>query len=266
MDAQKEYLRFTVNERVQHWVLAASFVTLAASGFALRFGWRLSWLDGQVHETARAGIHRGAAVVFTVLAVYHLGYILFTARGREMARAILPRLRGPVDVICCVGACYRIGPPTATDWREMINTVKYNIGLTSERPAYGRFTYWEKMEYWSLVWGAIVMTATGIVLWFETPFLNRSPYWAFDLLHTVHLYEATLAVLAIVVWHFYYVIINPDVFPLNPAMIRGVLTYEEMLREHPLDTDSVLGRKDHELEKAEPPDLLQNEQDLEKEE
>jgi hypothetical protein len=38
-----EYLRFTVNERVQHWIAAASFVTLVLTGFALHFGWRLPW-------------------------------------------------------------------------------------------------------------------------------------------------------------------------------------------------------------------------------
>lgn len=244
--AGKEFRRFTVNERVQHWILAASFFTLAASGFVLRFGWRLPWIEGQLQQTARAGIHRAAAVVFIGIGVYHLGYLVFTRRGREMARAILPRIRRAADLVCCVVSCYRIGPPSISDWHEMVTTVKYNIGVISERPAYGRFTYWEKMEYWALVWGAIVMSATGIVLWFETPFLNRSPYWAFDLLHIVHLYEATLAVSAIVVWHFYYVIVNPDVFPLNQSMTRGTLNYEEMLREHSLDTDAISRGKDHE--------------------
>jgi cytochrome b subunit of formate dehydrogenase len=244
--AGKEILRFTVNERIQHWVLATSFLTLAGSGFALRFGWRLPWLDGQLQQTARAGIHRGAAVIFIGLALYHLAYLVFTKRGHEMARAILPRLRRAGDLACCVASCYRIGPPSISDWHEMVTTLKYNLGVSSERPAYGRFTYWEKMEYWALAWGTIVMAATGIVLWFETPFLNLFPYWAFELLRTVHLYEAALAVLAILAWHFYYVIINPDVFPLNRAMTRGTLNYDEMLREHPLDTDMISRRKDHE--------------------
>jgi cytochrome b subunit of formate dehydrogenase len=246
-----EYLRFTVNERIQHWLAAASFVTLVLTGFALRFGWRLPWVAGEAQQMTRATIHRGAAVLFMGLAVYHLGYLVLTARGREMARAILPRLRNVVDLACCGGACMWIGPPSTSDWCELIATVKYNLGLARVRPAYGRFTYWEKMEYWALVWGTIVMVTTGLVLWFETPFLNRFPYWAFELFRTVHFYEAILATLAIVVWHLYATIVNPDVFPLNRAMTRGTLTYEEMQREHPLDLPATAQRHDNATDEAE---------------
>jgi cytochrome b subunit of formate dehydrogenase len=229
-----EYLRFTLNERVQHWLLAGSFVTLAVTGFALRFAWPMPPIGGEAPESLRAGAHRAAAVIFGGLALYHLGYLMLTARGRDLARAILPRLRSAADAVCCGAACARLGPPTRADWRELIATVRYNVGLARARPAYGRFTYWEKMEYWSLVWGAVVMISTGVVLWLEVPVLNRVPYWAYELVRTVHFYEATLAVLAIVVWHFYYVAVNPDVFPLNRAMTRGTLTAAEMERDHAL--------------------------------
>ena len=229
-----EHLRFTLNERVQHWVLAGSFVTLAVTGFALRFGWPLPLIEGELQESLRAGSHRAAAVIFGGLALYHVGYLVLTLRGRSLMRSILPRLHGTGDLVSCVAACARLGPPTLADWRELLATVRYNVGLTRERPRYGRFTYWEKMEYWALVWGAVVMISTGLVLWLEVPVLNRVPYWAFELFRTIHFYEATLAVLAIVVWHLYYVVVNPDVFPLNRAMIRGTLTAAEMEREHPL--------------------------------
>jgi cytochrome b subunit of formate dehydrogenase len=236
-DAAEPLLRFTGVERAQHWLLAGSFATLAASGFALRLGWRLPWVSGDIQETGRAMIHRGAATVFVALVVYHVGYLLVTARGRALARAILPRVWSAADVARCGLACMRLGPPGRSDWRELIATLRYNLGLVSERPAYGRFAYWEKMEYWALAWGAVVMVATGLVLWLETPFLNRFPYWAFELFRTVHFYEALLAMLAILVWHLYYTVINPDVFPLNRAMTRGWLTREEMERDHPLELE-----------------------------
>lgn len=232
-----EYLRFTINERVQHWLLAASFVTLAATGFALRFAWPVPFIGGETQESLRAGIHRGAAVLFSGLALYHLGYLTLTARGRSLAQAILPRLRNISEAAYCVVACVRLGPPTRADWRELLATLRYNLGLARVRPKYGRFTYWEKMEYWALVWGALVMISTGLVLWFEVPVLSRVPYWAYELVRTVHFYEATLAVLAIVVWHLYYVVVNPDVFPLNRAMTRGALTAAEMEHEHPLELE-----------------------------
>ena len=111
--------------------------------------------------------------------------------------------------------------------------VKYNLGLARERPQFGRFTYAEKMEYFALVWGTLVMVVTGLALWFEVSFLNRFPFWSFQLATIVHYYEAILATLAIVVWHFYFTMFNPDVFPISKAMITGELSREEMEREHP---------------------------------
>ena len=77
------------------------------------------------------------------------------------------------------------------------------------------------------------MIATGLALWFEVPFLNRFPFWSFELATVVHLYEALLASLAIVVWHFYFTIFNPDVFPISKTMITGRVTHQEMEHEHP---------------------------------
>ena len=227
------YQRFTLNERVQHWTLAGSFITLAVTGFALTEGWNVPWVSGQTGATVRAATHRVAAVVFMVLALYHLGYVVFTTRGRQTIRAMVPGLRSAANVVCCAASCLRLGPPSTSDWRNLIHTVKYNLGLTSERPRHGRFTYAEKMEYFALAWGAVVMIATGLALWFEVPFLNRFPFWSFELATVVHLYEALLASLAIVVWHFYFTMFNPDVFPVSKAMITGQVTREEMEHEHP---------------------------------
>jgi cytochrome b subunit of formate dehydrogenase len=229
------YHRFTLNERVQHWVLAASFGLLALTGFALKYTWAIPGLEAQQGALLRGVAHRAAAVVFMALAVYHLGYMALTRRGRYNLRALVPRIRSARDVVCRCAACLRLGPPSVSDWRDLIQTVKYNLGLAPTRPAMGRFTYAEKMEYLALVWGSVVMIFTGLALWFEVPFLNTFPYWAFDLATTVHFYEAVLATSAIVVWHFYYTIFNPDVFPLSKAMVTGRLDREEMEREHALE-------------------------------
>jgi cytochrome b subunit of formate dehydrogenase len=227
------YQRFTLNERIQHWVLAGSFITLAVTGFALTEGWSVPWVEGQTGATIRATTHRFAAVIFMVLAVYHLGYLTVTRRGRQAIRDMVPRIRSAATLACCAASCLRLGPPSPPDWRTLMQTVKYNLGLTSARPRQGRFTYAEKMEYFALAWGAVVMIGTGLVLWFEVPFLNRFPFWSFELATVVHVYEALLASLAIVVWHFYFTMFNPDVFPMSKAMITGQLTREEMEHEHP---------------------------------
>jgi cytochrome b subunit of formate dehydrogenase len=107
--------------------------------------------------------------------------------------------------------------------------------LTGRRdtpPEFDHFTYMEKLEYWALVWGAVVMALTGFLLWFETLALKIFPLWMMDVFTVIHLYEAWLATLAILVWHFYAVIFNPEVYPLNQSMIDGMMSEEEMQREH----------------------------------
>ena len=79
------------------------------------------------------------------------------------------------------------------------------------------------------------MAATGFVLWFVTEALRYMPLWFLDVATLVHLYEAWLASLAILVWHFYYVIFNPDVYPVNWTWLTGKVSEEMMQHEHPLE-------------------------------
>lgn len=245
----RTYPRFTVNERIQHWALAASFITLVVTGFALVYGWQFPFLEAQQGALWRGWLHRAAAVVFIILSVYHAGFMLLTRRGRMNLREFLPRFRSIKDFICGCAACFRLGPPSLADWKNLIRMVKYNLGFAPAPPAMGRFNYTEKLEYFGLVWGSTVMIVTGLILWFETPFLNRFPYWAIELATTVHYYEAILAALSIIVWHFYFTIFNPDVFPLSKTMITGEIDREEMQRNHALELETL----EEKAEKAENP-------------
>ena len=100
-------------------------------------------------------------------------------------------------------------------------TSRYLTGLSDEKPKIGRFGYAEKMEYWAVVWGTIIMGVTGLMIWFKMDVTRFLPRWAVDVALTIHYYEAMLACLAIVVWHFYHVIFDPDVYPLNSACWNG---------------------------------------------
>ncbi len=231
-EKQQSFLRFTIIERLQHWLLAVSFIVLVLSGFALAMKVRMPFVEEQNSETVRALIHRVAATLFMLLAVYHAGYLALSARGRSMARAMIPKIRTGRDVLCAIGCCMRMGPASTSDWRDLVQMVKYNLGITPDRPRFGRFTYAEKMEYLALVWGSIVMIVTGLILWFEVPFLNRFPFWGFQLATLVHYFEAILATLAIIVWHFYFTMINPNVFPLSKAMLTGKISRHEMELDH----------------------------------
>jgi cytochrome b subunit of formate dehydrogenase len=130
--------------------------------------------------------------------------------------------------------------------------MKYNLGMSNRKPSLGRFSYVEKSEYWALVWGTVVMSVTGIILWFDNTFLGILTKLWWDVAGTIHYYEAWLATLAIIVWHFYFVIFNPDTYPINLAFWKGTLTEEEMAEEHPLELNEIKRQEMlEELRKAE---------------
>jgi len=229
------YIRMTAGERLQHGALLLSFTILVVTGFMLHYpdAW---WVAGLRRLSdhlfdLRSRLHRGAAVLMIAASIVHVVYLAFTARGRAFLRDILP-VRG--DLIDA--------------WRVL----RYNLGVSPERPRFGRFSYIEKSEYWALVWGTMLMGATGFALWFENRFIGVFGKLGWDVARTVHFYEAWLATLAIVVWHLYYVIFNPDTYPMNLAWITGTLSETEMEEEHPLELEAIRRRRDEErrLEEA----------------
>jgi formate dehydrogenase gamma subunit len=196
-------LRLSLNERVQHAVLLVSFLVLVITGFALKFPgsfWAEPIVRWEKDFPLRGLVHRTAGVVLIAAGFYHLIYLLFTAQGRSDLRAMLPKFR---------------------DAREALETVGYNLGYRRELPVYGKFNYAEKIEYWALIWGTVVMGLTGVLLWahnFVLRYLSNS--WL-DVLTAIHYYEAILATLAIIVWHLYAVIFDPDVYPLKWTLVNG---------------------------------------------
>jgi len=196
-------LRLTLNERLQHAFLLVSFILLVITGFALKFPDSFSaapLVRWEKDFPLRALIHRIAGVALMGAAVYHLVYLAFTAEGRRSLHAVLPKVR---------------------DARDAVQTVGYNLGYRRQAPLYPRFNYAEKMEYWSLVWGTVVMAATGIVLWAHNFVLEYFSKSVIDVATAIHYYEAILATLAVLIWHFYAVIFDPDVYPLKWTLISG---------------------------------------------
>jgi len=108
----------------------------------------------------------------------------------------------------------------------------YDLGLRKDEPEFGRFSYIEKAEYWALVWGTIVMTVTGVALWFGTTTENLLEVGAVGVMLVIHFYEAILAGLAILIWHFYSTIFNPPVYPNNPSWYTGKMPLEMYRNEH----------------------------------
>lgn len=139
--------------------------------------------------------------------------------------------------------------PGLKDGKDLWETLKNNLFLN--RPPkelkMGRFNFREKLEYFGLIWGTLVMTVTGFILWYEVEWLKYLPRWTYDVARAIHFYEAILATLTIVVWHFYSVIFDPDVYPMNWAWINGHLTEHEMKLEHGLELERIKATQKGEL-------------------
>ena len=211
--------RMTVSQRWQHLILLTSFITLVITGFALKYPDSFLSLIPGMGEKARGIVHRIAAIAMIGASVYHLVYLFLARDGRRMVMDMLPV------------------PKDATD---ALTTMRYYLGLGGRKAEFKRFTYAEKAEYWALVWGVIVMAATGTALWAKVWVGHLFPRWWLDIATAVHLYEAILASLAIVVWHFYQIFFDPDAYPMNWAWYDGKMSEHHYREEHGLDTDTLI--------------------------
>jgi cytochrome b subunit of formate dehydrogenase len=125
--------------------------------------------------------------------------------------------------------------PRRQDLRDVAQNLRYYTGRSPSRPKFDRFGYGEKAEYWAVVWGTLVMGLTGLMVWFKVEVFGFLPRWVIDVALAIHWYEAILATLAILVWHIYSVVFDPDAYPLNWALIDGRVSEAFYKEEHPLD-------------------------------
>ena len=224
-------VRMQLSQRLQHVTLLTSFFVLVVTGFALKYpdSWFASLLS--MGERFRGLLHRIAGVVLISVGTFHLFYLVLRREGRRLVQDFMPAPRDAADA-----------------W----DTMRHYLGFRVDKPAYGRFSYAEKAEYWALVWGIIVMATTGIALWAKVMVGSLLPRWWLDVATAIHFYEAILATLAIVVWHFYGVFLDPDVYPMNWAWWDGKMSFEHYREEHGLDSETLLEAARSEADEAEP--------------
>jgi formate dehydrogenase gamma subunit len=203
-----------------HWGLIVSFTTLVITGFALKFPdafWARPLLLWEGHFAFRGSLHRAAAVVLVATMGFHLMSMALRRRERGFVKAMLPGWK---------------------DVTDLVGVFRYNLGISPVPPQFGRFNYAEKLEYWALLWGTIVMMISGFLLWFNNFTLRYFPKWVTDAATAVHYYEAVLATFSILLWHFYMVIFDPNVYPMETSWLTGKVpadhyrhTRPEYLRE-----------------------------------
>jgi cytochrome b subunit of formate dehydrogenase len=221
----REIERFSWNFRAQHWVLLASCLILIITGLPLKFHEaRISQLFFDLVGGVQTStlIHRVGAVGLMVVGGYHLLYLLAFAEGRRNFLALLPR---PQDVL------------------DFFQMVRYFLGWSEVKPRFGRFSYVEKFDYWAVYWGMVIMIGSGLILWFLETSLQFLPKFAADIAREAHSDEGLLATLAIIIWHFYNVHLNPEHFPMNRTFLTGRISEEEMRQHHPLEYEEIMAAR-----------------------
>lgn len=231
----RKYVRFDPLQRFQHIVFLISFTLLGLTGLPQKYPlapfsiWFFNLIGGI--EVSRM-IHHASAIVMMVISLVHVLDVTY--------RVLV--LRNPINMI-----------PWIDDLQHVIHDVQYYLGRKRHKAYYGRYSYAEKMEYLALIWGTIVMGLTGFMMWNPISTLRFLPGEAVPAAKAAHGGEALLAVLAIIIWHFYHVHIKT----FNKSMFTGTLTREEMEHEHPAELAMIEAGEHHEQI---PPEVIKKRQ------
>jgi len=201
--------------RIAHGGVILSFPALVVTGFALKYPetwWAQPLLLWEGHFAFRGVLHRAAATILIASVIYHIIHLAVNRRDRVFLRAMVPQ---------------------AKELTDLVQVFSYNLGLTKTEPQFGKFNYAEKVEYWAFLWGTVMMTASGCLLWFNDFTLRHFPKWVSDAATAVHYYEALLASFSILLWHFYMVIFDPIVYPMDTAWLTGRIAADHYRHSRP---------------------------------
>jgi cytochrome b subunit of formate dehydrogenase len=240
---RREFVRFPHLYRVLHTCMIVSFLTLAVTGLSLKFSYTpwaamFSRLLGGF-ETA-GYVHRFAAIVmFGTFTAHVIGLFKQKRRNRATWKSVL---FGPNTLL-----------PTKRDGQEFVGTMKWFVGR-GPRPEYGRWTYWEKFDYFAVFWGIVVIGSTGLTLWFPVFFTRFLPGPFINVATIVHSDEALLATGFIFTVHFFNTHLRPEKFPMDTTIFTGHMPLAELKRDKPREYAALLatGELEQHLEEPQP--------------
>ncbi len=240
----RQFQRFTRLERLLHILMIISFISLALTGMTLKFsytGWAkiLSHIFGGFQFAGY--IHRSAATIMFGIFAAHI-YDLAVTKRREYGswKALL---FGEYSMI-----------PGKKDWEDLKGSIRWFLGK-GPRPQYGRWTYWEKFDYFAVFWGIFVIGSTGLTLWFPEFFTNFIPGWMLNVATIIHSDEALLATGFIFTVHFFNTHLRPEKFPMDLVVFTGRMPLHELKMDKPEEYEKLkkAGRLEEFMVEAYPP-------------
>jgi cytochrome b subunit of formate dehydrogenase/nitrate reductase gamma subunit len=218
------YWRFNVLHRFIHLVMMVTFIGLALTGLPIKYP-DAFWAKGLIllwGGVKGAGIfHRWFAGITFGYFFLHLVWILYY-------RIILKgNLFGPDSML-----------PSWKDLKDLYQHITYFLGK-GDPPRFGKFTYWEKFDYWAVFWGIAFIGGSGLVLWFPELFSRFLPGVVFNIADTIHSDEAFLAIGYIFIVHLYNAHFRAGVFPLDRTIFTGKTEAKEIRERHPLEWEDL---------------------------
>lgn len=238
---EKQFVRFSLLNRILHAAMIVSFLTLSVTGMTLKFSytkWAIFISRALGGFEVSGFFHRFAAVGLFVIFAVHLWDL--ARRKRSEFGSWRNMLFGPDTMLF-----------TFKDVREFMATMKWYMGK-GERPRYGRWTYWEKFDYFAVFWGIAVIGSSGLILWFAEAFTRILPGWVINVAAIVHSDEALLAVGFIFTIHFFNTHFRPEKFPMDTVIFTGRMSLEDFKEDKPAEYEALVARNDLQKHLASP--------------
>ncbi len=243
----KYYERFDSYSRFLHLLIITSFISLAITGMIIKFSGVgiFQFLSELLGGYAVTGfIHRAAAVVTFIYFGLHIFYLLRKKKQKKFSFTYF--FQGENSLV-----------PNKRDLQELIQTTKWFVGK-APRPEYGRWTYWEKFDYWAVFWGVAVIGFSGLLLWFPEFFTSLGlPGWLINVATIIHSDEALLAVGFIFTYHFFNTHFRPDKFPMDTVIFTGKVHIDELKEDRPREYEQIMQNEELQQKFGDaPPELL----------
>lgn len=223
-DAVEYVVRFSFWSRFQHAAVILLFGVLLVTGMPQKWPyadasrWVIDHIGGIF---AARWVHRAAGLAFTLLVVSHLSVAITGVLSRRMKPSMLLGRK---------------------DFTDAIDNLKYYAGFAEVAPKFGRFDYRQKFEYWGLIFGSLIMVATGFILYFPIAISRVLPAELIPAAKVMHSYEALFAFLIVLIWHMAGAHLSPEAFPIDTSIFTGKVRKDKLRHEHALEYEDLFGK------------------------
>ncbi len=230
-----EIERFDLSARIQHVVMFTTFLLLSFTGWGLKYAYQdpaSAWIRFWGGAKSAGIIHRVAGITMLLDFIYHLFYLGNLARKKDLRLTIVPM---PRDIV------------------HIVQNFMFFLGMRKEGPYFGKFSYMQKFDYFAVFWGMFFIGASGFFLAFPVTVSGLLPSWSlswiWDTITVMHSDEALLAIVFILIFHFYNEHLRSEVFPMNWMWITGKMSVEKLKHHHPAEYEYLFGDKSKEKRK-----------------